>query len=140
MAIAALILGICAIVFSIIPCTWFVGLPCAILAVIFGIVGLKKVKTTGKGKGSSLTGLILGTISLLIAIVWIVLSIVVTESASSFADEFKREFDREMKRSSRSYDYESYDSSISDDMKELEKAMQDLEKAAKEWEDLSKEW
>ena len=61
-AIAALVLGICAFVFCWIPVlNWILG----ILAVVFGIIALvKKAK-----KGMAITGLVLGAVGLLVAII-----------------------------------------------------------------------
>lgn len=56
--IAALVLGIVALVLW---CVWFISIPCSILSLIFGIIGIKKV-----GKGLALTGIITGAIALVL--------------------------------------------------------------------------
>ena len=58
--IAALVLGIIALIFS---CVFYLSLPCAILAIVFGIIGIKS-----KEKGMAVAGLITGAIGLLISI------------------------------------------------------------------------
>lgn len=83
MAIAALVLGICSLVFCH-PCTCYIGIPCAILAIIFGIIGLKKSKTTGKGKGLALTGLILGCVGAAIATLVLLFVIIAAASAPTY--------------------------------------------------------
>ena len=60
-SIAALVLGIVAIVLC---CIWYISIPCGILAVIFGILGIKSSK-----KGMSIAGLITGAIGLVISII-----------------------------------------------------------------------
>ena len=60
-SIAALVLGIIAIVLC---CVWYISIPCGILAIIFGIVGIKSSK-----KGMSIAGLITGTVGLVISII-----------------------------------------------------------------------
>ena len=77
-SIAALILGICALVFCWIPVVnWIL----AILAVVFGIIGLvKKAK-----KGMAITGLILGGISLLVAIIISIFGISLIGAASDYS-------------------------------------------------------
>ena len=60
--IAALVLGIISIVLW---CVWFVSIPCAIIALVFGIVSIKK-----KGKGMAIAGIVTGSIAL---VVWAVL-------------------------------------------------------------------
>ena len=59
-SIAALVLGIIAIVLC---CIWYISVPCGILAIIFGIIGIKSSK-----KGMSIAGLITGAIGLVISI------------------------------------------------------------------------
>ena len=59
-SIAALVLGIIAIVLC---CVWYISIPCGILAIIFGVIGIKSSK-----KGMSIAGLITGAIGLVISI------------------------------------------------------------------------
>lgn len=63
-SIAALVLGIIAIVLC---CIWYISVPCGILAIIFGIIGIKSAK-----KGMSIAGLITGAIGLVISIIMFV--------------------------------------------------------------------
>lgn len=58
--IAAMVLGIVALVFF---CVWYLSIPCAILAIIFGILGIKSI-----GKGMAIAGVVTGSISL---VLWI---------------------------------------------------------------------
>ena len=60
-SIAALVLGIISIVLC---CVWYISIPCGILAIIFGIVGIKSSK-----KGMSIAGLITGAVGLVISII-----------------------------------------------------------------------
>jgi hypothetical protein len=67
MAIVSLvtgILGLCAWLF------WFCGLPVAIIAIVFGILGLKSTKRT-----LALVGLGLGVLSIILSIVGVIFSI-----------------------------------------------------------------
>lgn len=64
LSIASMVLGIVSLVML---CLWYVSIPCAILAIIFAIVGRKK-----GGKGMAATGLILGIIALAIDVVIVV--------------------------------------------------------------------
>lgn len=54
-SIAALVLGIVSLVLL---CAWVVSIPCSILAIIFGILGIKK-----PGKGMAIAGIITGSIA-----------------------------------------------------------------------------
>lgn len=58
LSIASMVLGIVSLAF------WYLAIPCAILAIIFGIIGRKK-----GGKGMATAGLVLGIISLVILII-----------------------------------------------------------------------
>lgn len=62
--IASLVLGIVALVFF---CLWYISIPCGILAVIFGILGIKTIN-----KGMAIAGLITGAIGLVISTLIIV--------------------------------------------------------------------
>ncbi|MQM27538.1 hypothetical protein [Glycomyces albidus] len=76
--VTALVLGLVGLViFSWIPgINVFTAIPLAILAIIFGIIALVKAPSRGgKGKGTGGTGLVLGVVAVLVAIlvnVWIV--------------------------------------------------------------------
>ena len=58
--IASMVLGIIALLFF---CIWYLSIPCAILAIIFGVLGVKS-----KGKGMAIAGLVTGAIGLFISI------------------------------------------------------------------------
>ena len=59
-SIAALVLGVVAIVLS---CVWYISITCAILAIVFGTIGLKSSK-----KGMSIAGIITGISGIIISI------------------------------------------------------------------------
>lgn len=88
-ALAGMILGIISLALF---WTGTIGAICGVLAIIFGFVGLNKVKadadlahTKGKAKG----GLIMGIIGLILSIVWIVLIMMaVNAAAESLQDSF----------------------------------------------------
>lgn len=63
---AALVLGILAIVFSIIPIAGFIAFLPGPLAIIFGVIGLTRKFSK---KGTSAAGLILGVLSVIVAII-----------------------------------------------------------------------
>ena len=63
--IASLVLGIVTLIFF---CIWYISIPCGILAIIFGILGIKST-----GKGMAVAGLTTGTIGLVISIIILVL-------------------------------------------------------------------
>lgn len=63
--IASLVLGIVALVLF---CVWYLSIPCGILAVIFGILGMK-----ASNKGMAIAGLITGSIGLVISTLIIIM-------------------------------------------------------------------
>lgn len=65
-AIAALVLGIVSIVLA---CLWFLSIPCGILAIIFGALGLKSTK-----KGLSIAGIVTGIIGTLALVIILIIS------------------------------------------------------------------
>lgn len=85
-SIASMILGIVAIVTLWL---WFVSGICAILALVFGIIGIRK-----SGKGMALSGIITGSIALLI-VAFIV--------NGSIIGQFMNRSDRNYKRSNNKY-------------------------------------
>ena len=62
--IASMVLGIVALVFF---CIWYVSIPCAILAIIFGVLGIKST-----GKGMAIAGIVTSCLSILFFIISVV--------------------------------------------------------------------
>ena len=71
MGVASLVLGIVGLVFACTGCLTIWSLLLTIPGLILGIIGLKKAKQIGKGKGPALGGLICSIIGLAIAVVMI---------------------------------------------------------------------
>lgn len=63
-SIAALVFGIIALVLC---CIWYVSIPCGIIALILGIIGLKSSK-----RGMSIAGIITGVIGMILSIVLVI--------------------------------------------------------------------
>jgi hypothetical protein len=80
LATAAMVLGIVGLVFSLAGCTWFLGIPLDILAIVFGAVGLAKVKS-GQGSGETMAkaGLICGIIGIVVVIAWFVIAFTILQ-------------------------------------------------------------
>lgn len=77
-SIASMVLGIISIVLF---CIWYLSIPCAILAIIFGVVGMKK-----GGKGMAIAGLVLGIIAVaIVAVVYILAAIGVASMGTAFS-------------------------------------------------------
>ena len=91
LSIAALVLGI---VSMVLWCVWFVAIPCSILALIFGIIGVKK-----PGKSMAIGGIVTGAISLA---VWAILFL--GAFTFGFMEGLTQDYDYD-------YDYNYYKSS-----------------------------
>ena len=79
MAIASLVLGIVAIVFGLIPIPipgrGIIGLICAIVGVILGVVSRKKLKAAGQPTGAATAGMVLSIIALVLDIIAVIIAV-----------------------------------------------------------------
>ncbi|MCI8384665.1 MAG: DUF4190 domain-containing protein [Clostridia bacterium] len=66
--IASMVLGIVSLVFF---CAWYISIPCAILAIIFGILGIKTPT-----KGMAIAGLVTGSIGFVVSIAIIIFLVI----------------------------------------------------------------
>ena len=74
LAIAAMVLGIVALVLF---CFWYVSIPCAILAIVFGAIGKSKAdRGEAGGRGMAIAGLTCGIIAIVIDLLIIGLIVV----------------------------------------------------------------
>ncbi len=89
LAVASLVLGLIAVVLM---CVWYVAMPCAVLAIIFGALGRGKANREGaSGKGMATAGLVLGIIGVLLPILVLVgLLAALGIGASEFGPEFQQ--------------------------------------------------
>lgn len=88
MAVAALVLGILAILFGLFIQP--IGIILGVLAIVFGIIGRNRAKENpalGRG-GMALAGLITGVIGLLISIVILVLAVVLVSEVVNNPEQF----------------------------------------------------
>jgi len=70
MAAGALVLGIVALVFSLIPFLNWIAIPLAIVGIILGALGGKQLQQQGKPGGMATAGLVLSIIALVFAIIF----------------------------------------------------------------------
>jgi Protein of unknown function (DUF2510) len=75
-AVAAMVCGIVSVALGWIPVLFVIGAVLAVLAIIFGIVGIGRARTTGRRKGFAITGLVMGSVGVLAAAGGFVLTIV----------------------------------------------------------------
>ena len=98
--IASMVLGIVALVFF---CIWYVSIPCAILAIIFGILGIKTVH-----KGMAIAGLVTGAIGLVISTITIIL-LFVFGMAMGISEIIDDDYDYNSYRNHHNYRWYDYD-------------------------------
>jgi SNF family Na+-dependent transporter len=72
LGVASLVLGIIGLVFSIMPWTFWLGFPLAILALILGAIGRRSAATNNLPRGKATAGLVLGIVGLGICITYVV--------------------------------------------------------------------
>ncbi len=85
-AVAALVCGIIGMLIAWIPFITFGGLVLAILGLVFGIIGLRRSNTVGKGRGQAITGIVTGSIGLALAVLGIVLTVFFWGALNDFID------------------------------------------------------
>ena len=83
-AVAAMVCGIASVVVGWIPFVVAIGLAAAIVAIVLGIVGLRRSRTSGAGQGFAVTGIITGSVGVLASVVGVVLSVVVVRELNAF--------------------------------------------------------
>lgn len=72
LAVASMVLGICTVVFCWVP---FFNWLLALLAIIFGAIGLGKAKRVNRGKGAAVAGLVTGVVGALLGVAIFVLAV-----------------------------------------------------------------
>jgi hypothetical protein len=81
-AIAAGVCGIIAVVLCWIPFIDYLSIVLGTLAIIFGIIGVRRADGYGSGKGMAITGIVCGTVGLAIALLFLLLIFAVVSSVT----------------------------------------------------------
>ena len=106
LSVAGMVLGICGCVFSLISCTWFIGLPLAIIGVILSGIAMKKC---GEGKADGKGMAIAGLATSIVGIVWIVIMFAFIGAAASEFDDAMDDYQDSVREFERLYDKYSTD-------------------------------
>ncbi|PKM63162.1 MAG: hypothetical protein CVU97_01570 [Firmicutes bacterium HGW-Firmicutes-21] len=85
MAVAALVCGILGIIGSFIPFVNYFTLVLAILGIVFGAIGLKRAKFSGKGEGLATAGLVLGIVGTAFGAIGVICVLICTSTIASLA-------------------------------------------------------
>lgn len=107
LATGALVCSIIGVVLALIPCTFFIGGPVALIGLIVGVLAIRKPETEAAGaKGRAIAGLILGVVGVLAAIGWTVALLSLgddvndsTTELNRSLNEIQREIERDIERS-----------------------------------------
>ncbi|MCH0539077.1 DUF4190 domain-containing protein [Streptomyces sp. MUM 203J] len=82
LGVTGMVLGIVGIVFATVPITFWFGGVLGLLALVFGIVGQVRAKRgEATNRGMAITGIILGALSMVAALVWLTLVVLVIVEA-----------------------------------------------------------
>lgn len=69
-ATAALVCGIVALVTGIIPVLFLIAVPVGVAAIITGAKGIRRARSTRRGRGRAVAGLVTGTLGILAVVGW----------------------------------------------------------------------
>ena len=82
--VTALVLAIVGLVFSLVPLTGFIALICGGLAVLFGLLGLGRVRRgQADNKGLTITGLVLGALALVLGFIGVIIVFTATNKLAT---------------------------------------------------------
>ncbi len=86
LATAAVTCGAIGALIAWVPFVVVFGVVLGILALVFGIKGLRRSRIVGSGRGMAIAGIISGILTLLLAVVGVVLSVIVFRAVADFAE------------------------------------------------------
>ncbi len=86
MATAALTCGIVGILIAWMPFVVVMGIGLGVLALVFGIKGMQRSSTSGSGRGVAIAGIVMGSLTLLTAIVGVILSVLLFSAIADFIE------------------------------------------------------
>lgn len=90
MSIASMVLGIASLVFF---CAWYIAIPCSIVGVILGALGMKKAKMVGMKSGMAVAGIVCSCIALAVTIIYTIIIAVAVSSAYGYVNDLYNLFD-----------------------------------------------
>ncbi|HVM18452.1 MAG TPA: DUF4190 domain-containing protein [Egibacteraceae bacterium] len=93
-AIAALVLGIVALVLSWLPGINIIAVLLAIAALVTGFIGIRNANRGAPGKGMAIAGVVTGALGLILAVL-ILVGLATLFGNPEFQDEFQQEMERQ---------------------------------------------
>jgi hypothetical protein len=85
-ATAAMVCGIIGVLLAWVPFVVVAGFVLAVLAIVFGLRGLRRSSESGVGRSKAITGVVTGAIAIALSIVGVVLSVLVVGEITDFAE------------------------------------------------------
>ena len=85
-ATASVVMGSIGLVIAFVPFVVVAGFALVVLALVFGVKGLRQSKTNGVGRGASIAGIVMGGLGLAATVVGIALSVMVWNEVIAFAE------------------------------------------------------
>ena len=85
-ATGAMVLGSIALLTAWIPFIVVVGFVLAVLAIVFGVRGLRRSRTSGVGRTASIAGIVMGGLGVATTVVGVVLSVIVWNAVVDFVE------------------------------------------------------
>jgi hypothetical protein len=85
-ATAAMVLGIVAVSIAWLPFIVVFGALAAVLAIVFGVIGVRRSASSGAGRSRSIVGLVTGTSGLVVAALGVALTVVVVDVYDAYLD------------------------------------------------------
>ncbi len=85
-ATAAVVMGSVGVALAWIPFIVLFGAVLAVLALVFGIIGVKRSRTSGVGRRASIAGIVMGGLGIAASVVGVILSIIVLREVIRFAE------------------------------------------------------
>ncbi len=85
-ATAAVVMGSVGVAIAWIPFIVVVGGALAVLAIVFGSIGLRRSRTSGVGRRASVAGIVMGTLGVAASVVGVILSVMVFREVIRFAE------------------------------------------------------
>lgn len=86
MATAAVVMGSIGLAIAWIPFIVLFGAILAVLALVFGIIGVRRSRASGVGRGASIAGIVMGSLGIAASVVGVILSIVVLREVIRFVE------------------------------------------------------
>ncbi len=85
-ATSAVVMGSIAIIIAWIPFVVVIGGVLAVLAVVFGVRGLRRSRDEGSGRAASIAGIVMGLVGIAAAVVGVILSVIVLRAVIDYIE------------------------------------------------------